>query len=144
MNKIEQIIESVRTEGNGSSDRQSDGKFAPGNRAASGRRSRSKELRAAFEAAVTSETMTEVVSAMCQAARLGDVSAAKLITDQVLVKPNIESIVAERMAIWRDEVLHELLYALDSEYQRHVLRGSSSNVMSQTERIIRSLPSFRE
>lgn len=143
MNKIEQIIESVRTEGNGSSDRQSDGTFAPNNRAAVGRRSRSKELRAAFESAITAEAFTEVAESLLKAAKLGDVSAAKLITDQCLLKPNIETIVAERMAIWKAELLHELLYALDLEYQKHSLRGSRSNQMGDVERTIRSLPSFR-
>ncbi len=137
--------ETTSTDATGLNGRGVDGKFAPGNRAAAGRRSRSKELRAAFETAVTEETLTEVVNALCKAAKLGDVSAAKLITDQVLLKPNIEAIIAERIAAWKETILHDLLYyALDTEYRAHHLRGSRSNSMSQIERTIRGLRSFRE
>ena len=144
MGDTDQIAKTVRTAGNDANDHKADGKFAPGNRAAAGRSSRSAALRKAFETAISEQAIAELATAMLNAARLGDVSAAKLITDQVLVKPNIEAVVSERINAWKYELLHEILYSLDPEYRRHILRGSSSSVMGETERTIRSLPSFQD
>ena len=141
MDKTEQVAETVRTDVNG---RRPDGTFGPNNRAAAGRRSRSAALRKAFEAAISEDDIAALAESMLKAAKLGDISAAKLLCDQILVKPNIEAIVAERIGAWKFELLHEILYALDTGYRLHILRGSSSSVMGDMERTIRSLPTFQD
>ena len=86
MGDTDQIAKTVRTAGNDANDHKADGKFAPGNRAAAGRSSRSAALRKAFETTISEQAIAELATAMLNAARLGDVSAAKLITWVVEIK----------------------------------------------------------
>lgn len=143
MSNPDELTETVPTVLNGADGRQADGKFAVGNQAAAGRRSRSKDLRAAFESAVTPEAMGEVTEAMLRAARLGDVSAAKLITDQCLVKPNIEAIVEERIEAWKYEFVQELFYLLDPDTQDQILRRYTTGTTDKTEELIKLFAQLR-
>ena len=59
------------------------GTFAPGNKAAAGRSSRSAELRRAFIDAVSLEDVQEIAAALVKSAKGGDIAAAKLLLDRI-------------------------------------------------------------
>lgn len=66
------------------------GRFAPGNRAAVGRRAAGSRLRRALDRAASDEALDRVVASMIRKAQRGDVRAARLLLDRVGGRPRQE------------------------------------------------------
>ena len=127
--------------------RKPDGTFAPGNTAAANRRSKPAELRRALEAAVSPEHITKLAESLLRMANAGDVSAAKLLCDRLIPRISFEEEVAARLAEWKEQFIHELLYATDADYLRREIVGNRVSGPKQASRILEllnNLESFRE
>lgn len=74
--------------------RDTDGKFGKGNRAAAGRRGRHAELRAALASAVAPDEVREILRAMAKRALGGDVAAGIAVLDRLLGRPAREALPA--------------------------------------------------
>lgn len=92
----------------GDGDRGADGKFRPGNRAGKGNPlgGRVARLRSALIQAIDEKDIEKIVKGLIEAAKSGDVAAAKLVFAYVLGQPlqadiierieNLEAVVADR------------------------------------------------
>jgi len=81
--------QTVKTVPNGSECRRLNGTFAPGNRFAKGNPNARRMYRARKTVlkAVSSDQLTEIMSALVNKAKGGDVTAARLVLEYVLGKP---------------------------------------------------------
>lgn len=102
--------------------RRQDGTFGPGNQAAAGRTSRAAELRKAFAQSVSHEDIKAIAFALVEAAKGGDIAAAKLVLDRCCGRPSPDDETAEQ-AQNANRVL-DMLNLVKAERDRRVAKNA--------------------
>lgn len=128
-------------------ERNPDGTFVVGNRAAVGRTTKPAELRRALENAVTAEDVERLAKSLLKQVELGDVPAAKLLLDKVVPSITIETEVRRRIDAWKMAFLDELLLATSHQVLRDRIVGQRTTADEQTLALLDllgRLEAFRE